>query len=190
MSKFSAIMISVKVDKYWGGLQIVPYESNNIYPLLPLLKQEFPNWSSKQIKSYVKLVASKKQDVTGLLVARNEAHYYVGLIVYTIQQMDSKRAEKSKDNNGKDKKKKPLNVLVIENLIASSPILQKQVFMALVDAVVDVAENNSCDFLELPKFDNESFDLIRDKYQGQISECEGFRTYLKLSKALTAHMEL
>ena len=190
MSKFNLIMISVKVDKYWGGLQIGPYESNNIYPLLPLLKQEFPNWSSKQINSYVKLVASKKQDITGLLVARNEAHYYVGLIVYTIQQMDSKRAEKSKDNNGKDKKKKPLNVLVIENLIASSPILQKQVFMALVDAVVEIAESNSCDFLELPKFDNESYDLIKDKYQGQISKSEGFRTYLKLSKSLTAHMEL
>ena len=26
-------MISVKVDKHWGGLQIEPYESNNIYPL-------------------------------------------------------------------------------------------------------------------------------------------------------------
>ena len=81
MSKFNVIMISVKVNKHWGGLQIEPYLSNNIYPLLPLLKQEFPNWSSKRIKSYVELVASKKQNVTGLLVARNEAHYYVGLIV-------------------------------------------------------------------------------------------------------------
>jgi hypothetical protein len=183
-------MISVKVDKHWGGLQIEPYESNNIYPLLPLLKQEFPNWSSKQIKSYVELVASKKQNVTGLLVARNEAHYYVGLIVYTIQQIDSIRVDKSKDNNGKNMKEKSLDVLVIENLIASSPILQKQVFMALVDAVVEIAESNSCDLLELPKFDNESYDLIKDKYQGQISKSEGFRTYLKLSKSLTAHMEL
>ena len=190
MSKFNLIMISVKVDKYWGGLQIGPYESNNIYPLLPLLKQEFPHWSSKQIKSYVELVASKKQDVTGLLVARNEAHYYVGLIIYTIQQMDSKRTETPKNNNGKDKKEKTFDVLVIENLIASSPILQKQVFMALVDAVVDIAESNSCDFLELPKFDNESYDLIKDKYQGQISESENFRTYLKLSKSLTAHTKL
>jgi hypothetical protein len=183
-------MISVKVDKYWGGLQIGPYESNNIYPLLPLLKQEFPNWSSKQIKSYVELVASKKQKVTGLMVARNEAHYYVGLIVYTIQQMDSKHVGEPKNNNGKDKKEKSHDVLVVENLIASSPILQKQVFMALVDAVIDVAEGNSCDFVELPKFDNESYDLIRDKYQSQLSESENFRTYLKLSKSLTAHMEL
>ena len=190
MSKFSLIMISVKVNKYWGGLQIVPYESNNIYPLLPLLKQEFPNWSSKQIKSYVTLVASKNKDVAGLLVAKNEAHYYVGLIVYTIQQMDSIRVGKPKNNNGNDKKVKTFDVLVIENLIASSPILQKQVFMALVDAVVDIAESNSCDFLELPKFDNESYDLIKDKYQGQISESEGFRTYLKLSKSITTTLEL
>ena len=183
-------MISVKVNKHWGGLQIVPYTDKNIYPLLPLLKQEFPLWSSKQIKHYVELVASKKQDVTGLLVARNEAHYYVGLIVYTIQQMDSKRVDKPKSNNGKDKEEKTLDVLVIENLIASSPFLQKQVFMALVDAVVDIAESNSCDFLELPMFDNESYDLIKNKYQDQILESQGFRTYLKLSKTLTAHMEL
>jgi len=174
--------MSVKINKNWGGLQIGPYESNNIYPLLPLLKQEFPDWSSKQIKSYVELITSKKQDVTGLLVARNEAYYYVGLIVYTIQQMDSKRADKPKDNDEKDKEEKSLNVLVIENLIASSPILQKRVFMALVDAVVDIAESSSCDFLELPKFDNESYDLIKEAYQSQITESEGFRTYLKLSK--------
>ncbi len=187
--------MSVKINKNWGGLQIGPYESNNIYPLLPLLKQEFPDWSSKQIKSYVELTTSKKDAVTGFLTARNEAYYYVGLIVYTIQQMDSqqmnfKRADKPKDNDEKDKEEKSLNVLVIENLIASSPILQKRVFMALVDAVVDIAESSSCDFLELPKFDNESYDLIKEAYQSQITESEGFRTYLKLSKTLRTHTKI
>ena len=183
-------MISVNFVKHWGGLDIGSYESNNIYPLLPLLKQEFPDWSSKQIKSYVELLISKKDVVTDLLVARNEAYYYVGILIYTIQQISSEHVNKSKVINIKDKEKKPLNVLVVENLIASSPILQKQVFMALVDAVIDIAENNSCDFLELPKLDNESYDLIKDKYQSQIIGFEGFRTYLKLSKSLTAHMEL
>jgi len=182
-------MISVNLVKHWGGLDIGSYESSNIYPLLPLLKQEFPDWSSKQIKSYVELLGSKKNVVTDLLVARNEAHYYVGILIYTIQQMSSEYVNKSKVINIKDKKKKPLNVLVIENIIISSPILQKQVFMALVDAVIDIAENNSCDFVELPKFDNENYDLIKDKYQSQITEFEGFRTYLKLSKSLTATME-
>ncbi len=74
-------------DKRWGGLQIGPYEGGDIYPLLPLLKQEFPDWSSKQINSYIDLVTSKEEAVTGLLVARNEADYYVGLIIYTVQQM-------------------------------------------------------------------------------------------------------
>ena len=85
---------------------------------------------------------------------------------------------------------KPLNVLVAENLIASSPILQKQTFVVLVDAVIDIAETNSCDYVELPKFDNESYDLIRDRYQSQIMEAKGYRTYLRLSKSLTVHMEL
>jgi len=183
-------MISASVDKYWGGLQIGTYAGDDIYPLLPLLKQEFPDWSSKQIKSYIDAVNSKKDVVTGLLVARNEAYYYVGLIIYTIQRISSKRVDKSKGNNKKKDKEKSYDVLVIENLIASSPILQKQVFMALVDAVIDIAENNSCDFVELPRFDNESYDLIKDKYQSQIMESEGFRTYLKLSKSLTATIEL
>ena len=185
-------MISVKTDKHWGGLQIGPFEGDDIRLLLPLLKQEFPNWSSKQIKSYIDIVTSKKDVVTGLLVARNEAYYYVGLIIYTIQQVSSKRVDRSKDNNEKDKTKeeKHLNILVVENLIASSPILQKQVFIALVDEVVDIAKTNSCDFVELPKFENESYDLISDRYQNQITESKGFRTYLKISKSLTAHMEL
>ena len=183
-------MISVKVNKYWGGLQIGPFEGDNVHALLPLLKQEFPDWSSKQIKSYVELLTSKKNVVTDILVARNESYYYVGILIYTIQQMDSEHVSKSKVVDIKDKEKKSLNVLVIENLIASSPILQKQVFMALVDAVIDIAENNSCDFVELPRSDNENYDLIKDKYQSQIMESEGFRTYLKLSKSLTAHMEL
>ena len=183
-------MISANITKHWGGLDIGSYESSNIYPLLPLLKQEFPDWSSKQIKSYVELLTSKKNVVTDILVARNESYYYVGILIYTIQQMDSEHVSKSKVVDIKDKEKKSLNVLVIENLIASSPILQKQVFMALVDAVIDIAENNSCDFVELPRSDNENYDLIKDKYQSQIMESEGFRTYLKLSKSLTAHMEL
>ena len=180
------------MGKSWGGLQIGPYESENIYPLLPLMKQEFPDWSSKQIKSYIELVTSKKDAITGLLVARNEAYYYVGLIIYTIQQMSNKRIDRSKDSKGKDKteEEKYLNVLVVENLIASSPVLQKQVYIALVNAVVDIAKTNSCDFLELPKLENESYDLIRDKYQNQISGTKIFKTYLKLSESITAKMDL
>ena len=87
-----------RMDKGWGGLQIGSYKDEDIYPLLPLLKQEFPDWSSKQINSYISLVTSNKEAVTGLLVARNEADYYVGLIIYTIQQMSNKRVNRLKDN--------------------------------------------------------------------------------------------
>jgi hypothetical protein len=180
-----------RINKSWGGLQIGYYEGKDIYPLLPLLKQEFPDWSSKQINSYIGLVTSKKEAVTGLLVARNEADYYVGLIIYTIQQMSNKRVNRFKNIYGKDKTKKEeyLNVLVVENLIASSPVLQKKIYIALVNSVVDIAKTNSCDFVELPKLENESYDLIRNKYQKQITESKGFRTYLKISKSLTGYME-
>ena len=64
----------------------------------------------------------------------------------------------------KTRKKKFLNVLVIENLIAFGPALQKQAFMTLVDAVVDVAKNIYCDFVELPSVENECYDLVRNRY--------------------------
>ncbi len=180
-----------RMDKGWGGLRIGPYKDEDIYPLLPLLKQEFPDWSSKQINSYIGLVTSKKDTVTGLLVARNEADYYVGLIIYTIQQMSDKRINRLKDNNRKNKTKKEeyFNILVVENLIASSPVLQKKIYIALVNSVIDIAKTNSCDFVELPKLENESYELIRNKYQKQITESKGFRTYLKLPKSLTGHIE-
>jgi hypothetical protein len=182
-------MIFAKAHKYWGGLQIGPYKADNIYPLIPLLKQEFPNWSSEHIKSYIELIISKKDHVSGLWVAKNEAHYYVGLIIYTIQQLSSKHVYKLKGKNGKSRKKTFLDVLVVENLIASSPILQKQIFMTLVDAVVDIAKNKSCNFVELSSIESESFDLIKDKYQHQITEAKGLRSYLKLSESTTANME-
>ena len=72
------------------GLLVSHCNSDNIYPLLPLLSQEFPNWTIDKIKNYVKLVISKKNDVAGMLIAKNEAAYNVGLLVYTYQSITSK----------------------------------------------------------------------------------------------------
>ena len=46
------------------GLLISNFRSDNIYPLLPLLSQEFPNWSMDRIKNYVKLVVSTEKRAT------------------------------------------------------------------------------------------------------------------------------
>ena len=73
------------------------------------------------------------------------------------------------------------DILVIENIIASSPVLQKQVFMALVEATVKIAKYLSCDYVELPKVDHESFQFVRKKYGYQIEDAKGFRSYIALS---------
>ena len=39
----------------YTGLSITHYKSDNIYPLLPLLSQEFPNWTIDKIKNYIKI---------------------------------------------------------------------------------------------------------------------------------------
>ena len=154
------------------GLLVTHYKNDNIYPLLPLLSQEFPNWTIDKIKNYVKLVISKSHDVAGMLVAQNEASYYVGLVVYTYQSISSKLL-------GNTIKDQFVKGIVVENLIASSPILQKQVFFILIESVIKMAKKNNCEFVELPKFD-ETYELIKQKYQKQISDINGFRVFIKL----------
>ena len=156
----------------YTGLLVTHYKSDNIYPLLPLLSQEFPNWTIDKIKNYVKLVISKNNDVAGMLVAQNEAAYYVGLLVYTCQSSTSELL-------GNTKKDQFIKGIVVENLIASSPILQKQVFFILIENVITLAKKNNCQFIELPKFD-ETYDLIKEKYKKQISHQNSFRVFIKL----------
>ena len=155
------------------GLLVTHYKSDNIYPLLPLLSQEFPNWTIDKIKNYVKLVITKNHDVAGMLVAQNEAAYNVGLLVYTFQSISPELIG--------NKKKNPFeNGIVVENLIASSPILQKQVFFLLIESIVNIAKNNNCKFIELPKID-ETYELIKEKYKNQITHHNNFRIFIKLN---------
>ena len=157
----------------YTGLLVTHYKSDNIYPLLPLLSQEFPNWTIDKIKNYVKLVISKNNDVAGMLVAQNEAAYYVGLLVYTCQSSTSELL-------GNTKKDQFIKGIVVENLIASSPILQKQVFFILIENVIKMAKKNNCQFIELPKFD-ETYELIKEKYKKQITDHNNFRIFIKLN---------
>ena len=165
--------MSIKIMTNGGtGLVISNYDSGNIFPLLPLLSQEFPNWTIDKIKNYIRLVVSKKEDVAGILVAQNEALYYVGMLIYTYQTISSELIENT--INGKFS-----NGIVVENLNASSPILQKQVFHLLIESVIKLAKQKDCAFVELPRFD-ESYELIKQKYQSQISNPNNFRVFIKL----------
>jgi len=155
------------------GLVISNYNSDNVFPLLPLLSQEFPNWTIDKIKNYIRLVISKKEDVAGILVAQNEALYYVGMLIYTHQTVSSEIIENT--TNGKFS-----NGIVVENLNASSPILQKQVFFLLIEKIIKLANEKNCEFIELPKFD-ESYDLIRQKYESKITNPNDFRVFIKLN---------
>ena len=173
---------NARMSYTWGGLQVARYKDKDIAPLFPLLEQEFSNWAPKKISSYMDLVTTKASDTGGVLVAQNEALYYVGLVVYTLQQIKSEHFNCFKDSkNETEVLNEVYDILVIENIIASSPILQKQVFMALVQAAVKIAKHLSCDYVELPKVDDESFHFVRKKYGHQIEDAKGFRSYIAIS---------
>ena len=161
------------IQNDYTGLLIKQYDNDNIYPLLPLLSLEFPNWTLDKINNYVKIVISKKHNVSGMLVAQNEAMYYVGLLIYTFQHI-------SPELIGNTKKNQFENGIVVENLIASSPILQKQVFFLLTESIAKIAKKNNCKFIELPKID-ETYELIKEKYKNQITHYNNFRIFIKLN---------
>ena len=171
-------MITEKeISSVWGGLRVTPYEEKNIESLVPLLQVEFSNWSLNKIQSYMNLVIGKTNDVSGVLVARNEALYNVGITIYTLQQIGTGFLNLGGNENKDDK---VYNILVLENIIASSPILEKSVFMALVEGAVKVAEYFECDYLELPNISSDkSFEFVKKKYAPYVEKADNFRTYIR-----------
>jgi len=169
-------MIGTKINSAFGNLKIEPYTSQDISPLLPILHQEFPKWDKQRIKSYMNIVIKEDLKSSGVLSAMNEAGYYVGILIYTFQQVSSEQFCDSKKNNLDEN----LNVFVVENINSCIPILQKKIFMTLVDTAFDIAKNSNCNYMELPTLATESYELIKKKYAEQIINPKTFRTYLKL----------
>jgi len=148
--------------------------------ILPLIAEEFPSWGLDRLKSYIKLVL--KQESNGILIAKNSSLYNVGLLIYSMQDIINK-------GFSKNTKKEFSKCLVVENLISSSSLLEKKVFLQLTNKAIDIAENNSCEIVELPRF-NTSFDLVKKKYKKNIINFNGWRTFIKIDKILTANKEL
>jgi len=174
-------VITQKSSNFLPGLKISQLKTDNfdLSGILPLIAEEFPSWGVLKLKDYLNKVFKNKSN--GLLVAQNETSYNVGLLIYSIQDVCAEKFGNLEDEFSK--------CLVIENLIASSPILEKSVFLSLVEKAIDIAENNSCKSIELPKFDA-SFDLIKKKYKNKILNLNGWRTFLEIDKVLTANKEL
>ena len=168
--------MAVRVNGHWGDLEIRPYQSSNYEPLMPILQQEFPNWNSKKIKSYMDLSKGKGENVAGVLAAKNTSGYYVGCLIYTFQQIDAEKFNKEKHHNQNE----TFSVFVVENINSCIPILQRQIFLALVDEVVKIAGANNCDYIELPTVNTQSYFLIKEKYKDQIEDPKTFRTYIKI----------
>ena len=175
-------MLSTNNTNNLPGLNILRFQDSdlNLMGILPLLAEEFPSWGLDRLKSYIRLVL--KQESNGILVAKNNSLYNVGLLIYSMQDIINK-------GFSKNAKKEFSKCLVVENLISSSPVLEKKVYLQLTNKAVDIAENNSCEIVELPRF-NSSFDLVRKKYEKKIVNYDGWRTFIKIDKILTANKEL
>ena len=175
-------MLSTNNTNNLPGLNILRFQDSdlNLMGILPLLAEEFPSWGLDRLKSYIRLVL--KQESNGILVARNNSFYNVGLLIYSMQDIINK-------GFSKNAKKEFSKCLVVENLISSSPVLEKKVYLQLTNKAVDIAENNSCEIVELPRF-NSSFDLVKNKYEKEIVNSDGWRTFIKINKILTANKEL
>ena len=125
-------MLSTNNTNNLPGLNILRFQDSDLslMSILPLLAEEFPSWGLDRLKSYIRLVL--KQESNGILVAKNDSSYNVGLLIYSIQDII---------NNGfsKNTKKEFSKCLVVENLISSSPVLEKKVYLQLANKAVDIA---------------------------------------------------
>ena len=148
-------MLSTKNLNNLPGLNILKFKDIdlNLMGILPLLAEEFPSWGLDKLKSYIRLVLKQKSN--GILVAKNNSLYNVGLLIYSMQDIINKGFSK----NTKEEFSK---CLVVENLISSSPVLEKKVYLQFTNKAIDIAENNSCEIIELPRF-NSAFDLVKKK---------------------------
>ena len=175
-------MLSTNNINNLPGLNISTFKNNdlNLMSILPLIAEEFPSWGLDRLKSYIRLVL--KQESNGILIAKNSSLYNVGLLIYSMQDIINK-------GFSKNTKKEFSKCLIVENLISSSSLLEKKVFLQLTNKAIDIAENNSCEIVELPRF-NTSFDLVKKKYKKNIINFNGWRTFIKIDKILTANKEL
>lgn len=175
-------MLSTNNINNLPGLNISTFKNNdlNLMSILPLIAEEFPSWGLDRLKSYIRLVL--KQESNGILIAKNNSLYNVGLLIYSMQDIINK-------GFSKNTKKEFSKCLVVENLISSSSLLEKKIFLQLTEKAIDIAENNSCEIVELPRF-NTSFDLVKKKYKKNIINFNGWRTFIKIDKILTANKEL
>ena len=139
--------------------------------ILPLLAEEFPTWGLSRIKNYIKLLL--KQETNGILVAKNISSYNTGLLIYSIHDIMNK-------NFSNDTNKKFSKCLVVENLINSNPVLEKQIYLQFINKIFYIAKNKNCEIVELPRF-NSSFDLVKKKYKKKLININGWRFFIKIN---------
>ena len=154
------------------GLSILKIKDNNqdFNGILPLLAEEFPSWGLSRLRSYIKLVL--KQETNGILVAKNDSSYSIGLLIYSMHDIMNK-------NFSNDSNKEFSKCLVVENLISSNPVLEQQIYLQLINKIFHIAKNKNCEVLELPIF-NTSFDLVKKKYEQNLINSDGWRSFIKI----------
>ena len=154
------------------GLSILKIKDNDqdFNGILPLLAEEFPTWGLGRLRSYIKLVL--KQETNGILVAKNDSSYSIGLLIYSMHDIMNK-------NFSNDSNKEFSKCLVVENLISSNPVLEQQIYLQLINKIFHIAKNKNCEVLELPRF-NSSFDLVKKKYEQNLINSDGWRSFIKI----------
>jgi len=155
------------------GLSILKIKDNDqdFNGILPLLSEEFPTWGLSRLRSYIKLVL--KQETNGILVAKNDSSYSIGLLIYSMHDIMNK-------NFSNDSNKEFSKCLVVENLISSNPVLEQQIYLQLINKILHIAKNKNCEVLELPRF-NSSFDLVKKKYEKNLINSDGWRSFIKIN---------
>lgn len=166
-------MLAQYNPKNLPGLSILKFKDNDqdFNGILPLLAEEFPSWGLSRLRSYFKLVL--KQETNGILVAKNDSSYSIGLLIYSMHDIMNK-------NFSNDSNKEFSKCLIVENLISSNPVLEQKIYLQFINKIFYIAKNKNCEVLELPRF-NSSFDLVKKKYEQNLINSDGWRSFIKIN---------
>jgi hypothetical protein len=140
-------------------IKVELFNGDNVTPLVPIFSNEFPNWSGDKIKCHIHSFSNSCANVSGVLLAKNEAQYIIGILLYRFIENNVTKTNQKQIHYKK--------YLKITEIFTFNNLFQNETFLALFNYTKVICLKNSCSYVELPNKDNK-YNKIKDKNKNQI----------------------
>ena len=70
-------------------VKIEHYHKDDFYKIFPFFKLEFPEWTGEQRRNYLEIVTEKLSGSSGVLLAKNQFGYVLGVLIYSLHSVEA-----------------------------------------------------------------------------------------------------